>query len=187
MKKIFVILLVVFGCEKLKPESVNIPDYPDLEQVFNDQVKKLDTASLKKSVWLDGKEENKTLVMDTVLWKKELSFLKEINPNTPEYVGAFEKSENEIRTQLTLMSTEKGKLKVLSYALEGINYSTIKATIHEEKEVYSHHREIDVQFENGLLTSYQISGFQKIVLKDTIEFRIRGQVINPSPAASSQQ
>lgn len=170
------IAISFFSCEKLKPESVKIPDYPDLEQVFNEQVQLLRKRSLNKEVWLDGKSESKLLEMDSILWKKELSFLKEINPNTPEYVGAFERSSiiNKNEIHLILNSDEKGELKKFSYTLEEETYSTIKATIHEDKEVYSHHREFDLSFEKGLLKSYEINGYQKIVLKDTIAFRIKG-------------
>lgn len=168
--------LTLFGCEKLKPESVNIPDYPDLESVFNTQINVLSSNKLEKEVWLDGKSESKTLDMDTTLWKKELSFLKEINPNTPEYVGAFEKTETDSAIHLILKSNEKGELKRVSYSMEGKNYSNIKAIIHEDKEVYSHHREFKINLENGLLKNYEITGYQKIVLKDTIQFRIIGVV-----------
>jgi hypothetical protein len=176
VNRFFILLIVLFGCEKLKPESVNIPDYPNLEETFNQQIQLLGTKKLTKEVWLDGKSESKIIEMDSILWKKELSFLKEINPNTPEYVGAFEKLEDEFGTQLTLMPDEKGELKKLTYVLDTKKYVLIKATIHEEREVYVHHREFNVTFENGLLKSYRISGYQKIMLKDTIEFRITGEV-----------
>jgi hypothetical protein len=176
VNRFFILLIVLFGCEKLKPESVNIPDYPNLEETFNQQIQLLGTKKLTKEVWLDGKSESKIIEMDSILWKKELSFLKEINPNTPEYVGAFEKSEDNFETRLTLLPDEKGELKRLVYLIDGGKYALINATIHEEREVYVHHREFNVTFENGLLKTYQIEGYQKIVLKDTIEFRITGEV-----------
>ncbi|MFK7954098.1 MAG: hypothetical protein AB8B73_14715 [Ekhidna sp.] len=172
------IAFAFFSCEKLKPETVNVPDYPNLEDVFNKQTSLLEDRKLVKEVWIDGKSETKTFDLDTVGWKKELSFLKEINPNTPEYVGAFEKSEKNGIAQLMLMEGEKGELKSVSYLLEDNNYTKLKATIHEEKEVYSHHRDFDLVFEYGLLKEYKISGYQKIVLKDTIVFDIQGVVIN---------
>lgn len=176
MKKIIFLLVVVFGCEKLKPETVNVPDYPNLEEVFSRQILLLEDRKLAKEVWLDGKSETNMFDLDMDGWKKELSFLKEINPNTPEYVGAFEKSEKDYFTQLLLMQGEKGELKMLSYIIAKDGYSWLKGTIHEDKEVYSHHRDFDINFENGLLKNYTISGYQKIVLKDTIAFKIRGVV-----------
>lgn len=166
----------MFSCEKLKPESVSIPEYPDLEQLYHQQTQSLASHKLKKEVWLDGKNEVKMLDMDTTEWKKELSFLKEINPNTPEYVSAFRKVENESEIQLKLSSGEKGELKMLTYSLNDDGFTIIKATIHEEKEVYVHHRDFDLSFEKGLLKSYEITGYQKIVLKDTIEFKIVGSI-----------
>lgn len=176
MNRVFILLIVLFGCEKLKPESVNIPDYPDLEQVYHQQIQSLASTKLNKEVWLDGKSEVKAFDMDTIMWKKELSFLKEINPNTPEYVGAFEKTKTDSTSILTLKPNEKGEVIMLSYLLDGKSYSNITATIHEDKEVYSHHRDFNINFENGLIKNYQIAGYQKILLKDTIRFRILGVI-----------
>ena len=178
MRKVIVLLVVVLGCEKMKPELVNIPEYPNMEEVFNQQVSLLEDKKLIKDVWLDGKNESKMFDLDSTGWKKELSFLREINPNTPEYVGAFEKSTKDEFTQLLLKQGEKGELKVLSYVLGNDYYSRVKGTIHEDKEVYSHHRDFDINFQNGLLKEYIISGYQKIVLKDTIKFQIKGMVGN---------
>ena len=176
--KVFFVLVTFtfFSCEKLKPESLDIPEYPDLKEVYNQQIQSLTSSMLNKEVWLDGISEARTLTMDSTQWAKELSFLKEINPNQPEYVGAFSKSIEGTKTILSLNPGEGASLKELSYDQQAGVFSIIRAIIHEDKDVYVHHREIEVFFQNGLLSKYQINGYQKIVLKDTIEFRIKGKI-----------
>ncbi|SNS47680.1 hypothetical protein SAMN05421640_0309 [Ekhidna lutea] len=170
--KILVLLLVLASCQKLKPESVAIPEYPDFEQLMTQQVKMLGQTKIKKEAWLEGKSEVHAMNMDSTKWAEELSFLKEINPNQPEYVGAFEKSSEGDLQILTLGAEENGALKKVKYSKSGENYKRIAATFHEDKDVYVHHREIEMIFENGILNSLTIDGYQKMMFKDTVRFRI---------------
>lgn len=169
------ILLILTGCQKLKPSEVRIPEYPDYSVLLSDQVALLGKQQVKKEVWLDGKSEIRVIKMDSASWTQELSFLKEINPNQPEYVGAFQKSGDELNQTLTLVVGENGALKKTSYSKSDIGYQQINAIFHEDKDVYIHHREIELKFQNGLLSSLQIDGYQKMMFKDTVKFRIKLQ------------
>lgn len=170
------LLLAIAGCQKLKPDSVQIPEYPDYEALMEDQVELLRNKKMRKEVWLDGKSEIQVLNMDSTSWAKELSFLKEINPNQPEYVGAFEKVGDDISQTLTLSPGEKGTLKKTTFSRDTEGFSQISATFHEDKDIYIHHREIDLKFENGILKSLKVDGYQKIMFKDTTRFRIALEV-----------
>ncbi|MEO9482819.1 MAG: hypothetical protein ABJG47_05210 [Ekhidna sp.] len=172
MKKIFIILIVASSCQKLKPESVSISDYPDYEELMIDQVELLANTKIRKEVWLDGKSEIQVLSMDSTSWMKELSFLKEINPNRPEYAGAFEKVEDQLNQTLVLKEGEKGALKKTTFSKDASYFLQINATFHEDKDLYIHHREIALAFENGVLNSLHIAGYQKMMFKDTVKFRI---------------
>lgn len=165
-------LIVLSGCQMLSPDSIQVPEYPDYETVMLNQSDALRNHDAKKRVWLDGKSETKVLKMDSTKWAKELSFLKEINPNQSEYIGAFQKSGDEFNQTLTLAAGESGSLKKTSFSKSDIGYEKISATFHEDKDVYIHHREIELNFENGLISSLQINGYQKMMFKDTVRFRI---------------
>lgn len=166
------LILILLGCQKLKPVSVSIPEYPDFEELMKAQVNALANAKIKKTVWLEGKSEVQVLKMDSARWTDELSFLKEINPNQPEYVGAFEKSTEDNYQILTLGPDERGALKQVKYTHTEEEYHSILVTFHEDKDVYVHHREIEISFEKGVLNSLRIDGYQKMMLKDTVRFRI---------------
>ncbi|MEO1255463.1 MAG: hypothetical protein AAFY41_11360, partial [Bacteroidota bacterium] len=66
-------------------------------------------------------------------------------------------------------------LKKLTFSM--LHFQEIKASFHEDKDVYIHHREISLKFSDGLLSSYQIDGYQKMMFKDTVRFKIAG-IIN---------
>ena len=168
------IFSLLSGCQQLQPDQVLIPEYPDLENVFRSQVKLLATKSLEKTVSLDGSSETNTLRLDSVGWANELAFFKEINPNQPGYVGVFQKESNKDQLTLTLNPEEKGILMQLK--LDGVEgaYRRIDAVIHEDKDVYVHHREITVFFEQNQIRRYSISGYQKLLFNDTTRFSIEG-------------
>ncbi|WP_421763824.1 hypothetical protein [Ekhidna sp.] len=168
----FVIIPLLFSCQKLKPESVQIPEYPDFKQLMVDQVDFLENKGIRKTVWLEGESETKTIDMDSAKWADELSFLQELNPNQPEYVGAFIKSNEAGYQVLTLGEKESGALKKVKFSRKNDWYSSIQITLHEDKDVYIHHREIEMSFEGGVLNSLQIDGYQKMMLKDTVRFGV---------------
>lgn len=179
MKKAITILslLTFIGCSHLKPEHISITEYSALGDLLSKQ-NKLTASQLKKEVALDGIQETKTLKMDTALWKDELSFLVEIDPNRPEYVGAFNESKTGNQTTLTLKPEEKGSLKQIVYRTTKGEITSVNAITHEDKDVYVHHQSITTEFKDEKLISYSINGYQKILMKDTVFFRLKGVVID---------
>ncbi|WP_420317171.1 hypothetical protein [Ekhidna sp.] len=173
MKKIIVILLVICSCQKLQPEDVLIPEYPDFKELMNQQVEALAESSIQKEVWLEGKNEVQALEMDSIMWADELFFLKEVNPNQPEYVGAFEKSIEYDFQVLELKEEESGPLKKVKYLQRNGSYQLIQITFHEDKDVYVHHRDIEMDFKEGVLNSLLINGYQKMMFKDTVRFGVK--------------
>ena len=171
-----VLIVALVSCQRLKPESVQIPEYPDYATLMAEQVELLRNRDVKKEVWLEDKSEVKVLDMDSASWAEELSFLKEINPSQPEYIGAFEKSGDDLSQTLTLSVGEKGALKQTTYSRTENSFSRIKATFHEDKDVYIHHRDIEMSFKEGVLDALQIDGYQKMMFNDTVRFRISLEV-----------
>ncbi|WP_436514399.1 hypothetical protein [Ekhidna sp. To15] len=165
-------LLLFTGCQKLKPDSVQIPEYPDYAELMTSQAELLGNGKATKKVSLKGKNETHVLNMDSAKWVKELSFLKEINPNQPEYVGAFVKSGDELNQTLNLAEGENGPLKRTTFSIGDAGYEKVIAIFHEDKDVYIHHREIELNFADGLLRSFQIEGYQKMMFKDTVRFSV---------------
>ena len=180
MKQTAALLLVILitSCQQLRPDSVAVPNYPDVNQIYTDQIQKLHNKRLIKEISLDFKNETDTFLMDSTDWKNELSFLAEIDPNQPEYVGVFDVSERNEVISLNLKEGENGILKKLVITISGDDDQSISAVTDEGKDIYTHHREFRVQFDSGLIRFYEISGYQKMILKDTVWFGIKGSVID---------
>ncbi|MEP1115901.1 MAG: hypothetical protein ABJL37_11765 [Ekhidna sp.] len=176
MKIVGLLLIALVGCQKLKPTEINIPEYPDLKAFYLSQAEKLSSSSLRKQVRLDDKSEIQSFQFDTLQWEEELSFFKEMNPSQPEYVGVFDKEVKGNEVRFTLKEGEKGILKKLLLVKKGGQYSSISATIHEDKYVYIHHREVEVTLKDEVITSFDIQGYQNVILQDTVRFGINGKV-----------
>ena len=175
--KISLLFLFIFiGCQKMKPESVTLLKYPDLKILMVEQVKMLNGKSIEKTVSLNEKSESHTTTFDSLQWLNELDFLKEINPNQSKYVGAFEKIDNGYDVILNLKEKEKGILKYLKYAVTNRQFDYISATLHEDRNVYVHHQEISMKFVNNELSTYEINGYQKMILQDSVKFSIKGRI-----------
>ena len=176
---LLVLSLLFAGCQSLKPEDISLPDYPDLAEVYIDQYQSLGSRTLEKKVTLDSEQETNAFQMDSAAWKEELEFLIEISPKKPEYVGVYKTIEdNEGGVELQLIEGEKSTLKQLSVGYYEGAYNSIAATIHEDKDVYVHHREINISFREGLISSWSIEGYQKMMFKDTVRFGIVGQILD---------
>lgn len=176
---LFILTTLFFvGCQKLKPKEISIPEYPDLQVLSEEQANLLSTLQLKKTVHLNEEREEKTFQMDTSKWKKELSFLDELNPNRPEYVGVFEVEEMENVIKLNLKEGESGILKNLVITKVKGQYVRISGTIHENRDVYICHKDTEVLFKSGLIHVWKILGYQKMMFNDTVNFKIFGQITN---------
>jgi len=166
------LLLAVMGCEKLQPASVQIPEYPDFGQLMEQQIAFLAGSSVRKRVWLGDTSETREITLDSAMWVEELAFLKESNPNQPEYVGAFSKRSENGGTLLALKAGERGPLKQVWYITDSAGYKAIRILFHEDKDVYVHHRDISLDFDRGVLKTLEIKGYQKMMFQDTVRFGI---------------
>ena len=110
--------------------------------------------------------------VDSSLLARELEFLEELNPNAPEYVGAFDEDQSIVHLTLQLKEGESGSLVYFRSDKSANQTQSIEATIHEEKDIFTHHREVKVNFFKGAVTGYDVSGYQKIIQRDTIRFKI---------------
>ena len=139
---------------------------------MENQVNLLGGKQIKKKVSLGGQSEFKVIQMDSAELADELSFLKEMNPNQAEYVGAFEQSVESDMQILQLKASEQGPLKKVVYERDGDQFKTIQIVFHENKDVYVHHRDVEMEFKRGAISKIGIEGYQKMMFKDTVKFGI---------------
>lgn len=194
MKPVVFILLIVFALASCETKRTDAKYYYALDSVLNEQVQylTLSHATLSKKASIDGKEESTSFVpKDTTRWKYELDVFAELNDiNKPANVGKYRiaqsvKDANSNLLIYTIESTEQLPVVFLKvYYLDNLsNIRRIEGLYREESSLLKSSRELSIEFQNInnkiVLTSYSITGGQKMLLGDSVQFSVNGMVTLP--------
>jgi len=160
--------------------------YTDFDSLINIQVQGLLNAKItinKKSV-INGKRDSTSFVPDSLKLANELDIFRQIDLiNKPLYLKAYEIKEGEkdtksnllIRSYTTKLPSPVPVIKFY-FTPSGRVLKKIETVFHEENTLYSTKRNLVLEFDdsNGsrLLSGYHVSGVQKMILSDTVNFSV---------------
>ncbi len=173
--------LMLAGCGGDAVEEDKIKAYYDVQLLFSEQSNLLGKFTFTKKANIDGQSEEKAVSFDSLGWSKELAMFANMDINKAVYVGAYEIEEN---------ATDRGK--VISYkrkadTVSGVEWITVEfdqqgnplrfcGLFLEQNALYQNERKLTADFalDNGkaVLSSYTIKGYQKILMKDTVQYKI---------------
>ena len=91
-------------------------------------------------------------------------------------MGAYGTAANTDYIQYKLEDDIDAPVKVFEVFKANGQVERIVSNYYEDKSIYQHRRNLELTFENGQLSAYQIRGFQKMILKDTIQYTISGKI-----------
>lgn len=179
---------MLFSCEEKKERYRR---YYDIDSLIESQVHYLSSQkiSLTKRTRLDEKFDSiQIAASDTVLWSKELEVFKQLNViNTPIYAPSYRVTilpdANSNLTAKVITSTRKLALQYLKIYYQGniLNLRKIEALYREENLLYCSSRKLSMEFENIYnkitLINYSIEGSQKMFLRDSVKFFLKGRVV----------
>jgi hypothetical protein len=168
--------------------------YFDFDSLINAQVAELvkAKASLSKTVLLDGKSEQSTMKIDSTIIAHELDVFRQLDLiNKPLYRDAYEISDGEKDSRSNLL-VRKYKSKKSSpvpfvnfyYQNDFLHLKKIESYYDENNTLYSTKRQLLLEFDDTsghfLLSRYELTGAQKMILSDSVKFSIEGSFL---PAA----
>lgn len=195
MKQVaFIILLIVVTLSSCETKRSDIKYYYALDSVLNEQVQYLtqSRAALSKKASIDGKEERTSFVpKDTTRWKYEFDVFAGLSDiNKPANVGKYRtvpgiKDVNSNLLIYTIESTEQLPVVFLKvYYLDNLaNIRRIEGLYREESSLLKSSRHLSMEFQNInnkiVLTSYSITGGQKMLLGDSVQFSVNGMITLP--------
>lgn len=171
------LLVIGSACTENKQSIRKIQVYFDLDSLLNEQKYVLTDrgAELKKTVKMNGENESRTLMPDTATWEEEFSIIRDFNLNRPYYVGLFqEHREENILSYQT--SDEDVAVKKFDLFYEQGELIRIESLLEESKYIYSNERKLTLEFNDGLMSFYQIDGEQKMILQDKEDYMISGSI-----------
>jgi len=178
---LFPFCLVLTGCSGDAEDEDKIKAYYDVQSLFVGQPTLLRNSTFTKKANIDGQSEEKTVAFDSLGWSKELAMFANMDINKAAYVGAYDIEET---------NAEKGK--VISYkrkagTVSGVVWITVEfdqqnnplrfsGLFQEQNALYQNERKLSADFaiHNGraVLSNYTIKGYQKILMKDTVQYKI---------------
>jgi len=186
------VALTFVGCNR--SNLVYDKPYFDFDSLVSKQIKLigLSNDSIKKIAVMDGKTDVSEFAVDTTVIKNELEVFRQLDViNKPLFKNAYQLATDE--------KDNKSNLRVRTYRLK--NSARVKSAVpyvrffflndfqqlkkieslfEESNSLYTTHRKLMMEFEGAgkeaRLKNYSVSGFQKMILNDSVKFSIEGSV-----------
>jgi hypothetical protein len=181
-----VILLAVACAPKPKEGKMLAGEYYALNQVIDAEIKSLTTANagLYKQVALDDKKEEMLLLPSQLKWSNELALFKDINLNKPAWQGYIKTETTPIANgELVVYTAQKADIpfrRVLMVFNAAKQLDSLAVDLETENEITHTVRTLTAAWENTEanhhLKKYSINGFQKVLLNDTLFYKVNGEV-----------
>ena len=188
MQRLIVLILIgsLFSCSEGKKTKAMYPVDSLLQAQANYlSVKK---AHLKKTVLLGGKEEEISLYpKDIIAWRNELEIFTALDvinkPINRSYYSIEDLSDSRSNLKVKSFTTTEDLpvrfIKIYYYQSPN-KLRRLEAQFKESNSLYTSSRDLTMDFQQFgdtiVLTSYNISGGQKMLLDDTVQYHITGSL-----------
>lgn len=179
MRKLFIVSLIVLTCYACKApvNQKNDSGYFDLSQMVKGQIELLGEGTWKseKVIIVNKAADQIPQSLDSAALKKELVIFQVFDPGKPRFKNAFEITESEGVITYKKKESENQSLQWVKVEDQG-NELRITAEIIEETSIYTNQKKMDIQLESGVLKSYALYGYQKMLFRDTTFFEMKATV-----------
>ena len=155
------------------------PAYFDVPGFINKQIAVLEKepVSLQKTVGLEG-EKPETRIVKNPEWTTELELFREIDLNKKALAGSYTQTKTLLPKGEKLLYTLNPDITAPIVSLEirknKLDQVTDLQAVYEQKNTLFYNREIRTLKTNSQrkITAYQISGVQKVLLFDSLAYRV---------------
>ncbi|TGE26728.1 hypothetical protein [Hymenobacter metallicola] len=161
-----------------KPLYFDVKSFLDAQAALLNQRK----PAVEKRVMLrDGDIE--TTRVAQVDWSKELQVFYQADINKPALRGAYEVQAGPATNTLTTGQVYRRKAGIenivdqLRVAQTDTRGGTIEAVLTQDNPLFFSRKTLILNHQNGLLTSYQVQGVQKLVMFDTLRYSATVKVL----------
>jgi len=184
---VFLIFSLVFFLSACNRSNLKYDKpYFDFDSLINVQVAELLKAQStigKKSI-VNGKQDDSSFVPDSLSLANELDVFRQLDLiNKPLYRNTYEIKDGEKDTRSNLLIrtyTAKSPSPVpyvkFYYRPSSLDLKKIESVYHEENTLYATRRNLLLEFDDisgtPVLSGYQLSGTQKMILNDTVNFSV---------------
>lgn len=181
-----VLMLIIAACS---PEQKNSRKFFDFDGLIDEQISQLSQRKrvLEKVVQMSTTKSDTAFLPSVQGWGSELEIFRQLETfNKPTYQNVYQIKDSlkDPKSNLKIRQFEAAHVPVplirFYYQDEFSRLRRIYAEIAEKNLLFSTRRILTIDFEEEdgkpLLARYGVSGFQKMILRDTVRFSIRGQI-----------
>ncbi|MEL6558055.1 MAG: hypothetical protein AAFQ94_07715 [Bacteroidota bacterium] len=176
------VVLSVVACENVPKETQTVKRYFDVDSLISGTIQKTlqnkDSLQINKIVEIDGEEEQKSFYLDQEGLENEMRLFSIMDLNNPALAFSYDSQESDGRMDYRLKATENQTgIISLSVTKKG-NAQILEALFSENNPIYYTSRQLKLRVENGTIQSFEMTGKQKMVFKDTIHYSMKGIITN---------
>jgi len=180
----FLIFFALLSCSEVK-EDAAAKKYFDIDSLLSTQISKLTATrkSVLKYAKINQESDSTMLTPDSTGWENELATFRHLDViNKPIYKDAYlfsvSKDPNSNLTVHTFKANRNIPIQELKiYFLNTPkNLRKVEAITSERNALFSTDRKMKIELEE-ILTRYELSGVQKMILSDTVRFSIMSKVV----------
>lgn len=177
MRQTILLFSLIFLQSCQSQETTKISLYFDMKGYIANQINLLNASKPKVSKTVTVGDKIETKVISGIDWAKELEFFAESDLNKPAFVGSYDIVENDSLKSYQLKSSGKNLVKYLIIKQKPDGKEEISARISECNYLYESEKNLQAVFKDKKLKSYQIEGFQKVILGEKKPFKIAGEIL----------
>jgi hypothetical protein len=186
-----IIFLFLPACSQPGKEVTSDEKYFSLEKLVNEQVSLLSAGAyqIRKTAFLNENQDEKILQPDSLGWFSELKLFRDADINLPSLKDVYEMVEGPGELTSNLQEIDFIPVKEIQgvqylkvyYAENPDDVRKIEARITEVNPLFRGETILKLELQrdgdnNLVLKSYEITGGQKMILLDSVEYKITGQI-----------
>jgi len=173
------VLFYAYGCTG-PHESFKAQKYFSIDSLVVSQITLLNSNknALTKTVQIGKSVETQSFSADAIDWESELKIFSLLELNKSKFVGS-------INTETDLKSTSYRPKKDALISIKFLKITKVENQLttidgnyldDDAEVIYTSQRNLKMNFNKGLLTSFEIAGTQKVLFTDTTQFMINGTI-----------
>jgi hypothetical protein len=166
---ICLLLITIFSC-RYDDQKKERPAYFDIATYFNKEALRLSKNNLavNKTVWVDGKKEQKNIIIKN--WEKEFEIFIDADINKASWKGFFSVNGN-ADEEVYVSNDKKIPVKKVIVKKNGERITAIQIFIHNTNDLYNSQDSLSY-FPDSL---YHIKKTQKIKLLSERKYEVTGR------------
>lgn len=184
--KIITIFLFFAACNIENNTPGKIKVYYSIDSVLEQQMIMLDDLNpdLYKIAWVDQQIDTTSMLLDSAGWAREMNIFADITLNKPALRDTYLKDTVSTDSGSWVRYTVKDELKeeveieyMHLYFDTSTNLREVNLLYQELGSLYNARRRMTLKFtDDQKLSGYLVKGNQKMILKDTINYRVEAEI-----------